>query len=181
MTIVTQESRFQAEDVRLEEVYKITRTLIRIANSTDAKDWTTFRAQFADQVLVDFGEVKPAQTMLADDLVNWSAVAYGRMETQHMVSNHDVLIEPGIDVATAGNAEDTARVTSYGHALHRQKVSAGEDYWHIYCRYDHELARTEEGWKVTRLKMTPFEQQGNANLLERAYRDATVPGSSSAE
>ena len=169
MAILTQESRFQAEDVRLEEVHGITQTLIRIANSTDAKDWKKLREQFADVVAVDLRERAPSQTMLADELVDWIAAAYGGMETLHLVSNHDVQIWPGIEVGTTGNADDKAQVTSYGHVLHRQ-LADGETL-HMDCRYEHELARGEQGWKVTRLKTIPFNHQGNNGLFEHRNRN----------
>jgi hypothetical protein len=168
MTVLTQEARFQAEDIQLEEVFKITRTLIRIANSIDAKAWNILRAQFAHDVEVTFGETKPMQTMSGDNLVDWMVAAYSPLETLHMVSNHHVQIVPGIDVANTGAAEDTATVTSCGRVLHRRKSS--DDYWNLDCRYEHELLRTEEGWKVTRLTIIPFGQQGNPRLLEHADR-----------
>jgi hypothetical protein len=166
MAILPQESRFQAEDIRLEEVYEITQTLVRIANSTDAKDWKKLRDQFADVVVVDLRERGPSQTMSADELVDWIAAAYAGMETFHLVSNHDVQIWPGMETGTTGNAEDRAQVTSYGHVLHHQ-ISDGETV-HVDCRYEHELARGERGWKVTRFKTTPFNRQDDrANRRDR--------------
>ena len=165
MTLLSQESRFQSNKVPLEEVHDITRTLVRVANSTDAKDWTTLRQQFADVIEVDLGERGPRQTMFADELVNWIAAAYSGMETFHMVSNHDVSIEPGVDVATAGKAEDTAHVISYGHVLHRQ--IANSETMHIDCRYEHQLARGEDGWKVIQFTTIPFSSKSNGRKVEQ--------------
>lgn len=150
------------EASQVADILSITRTLIRVATSTDAKDWALLHQQFADELLVDFGAVKPAERTKADDLVAWSTQGYSQMITQHIVTNHDV------QLLTA----TTARATSYGRAIHRQAVSAGESYWNLYCRYDHELLKTATGWKITRLKMTPLYQEGNVDLVTQAYQDA---------
>jgi hypothetical protein len=149
-----------AEETSILEGFKVTRTLIRIANSTDAKDWKTLRAQFADEILVDFGHVKTPQLIRADDLVAWTKQTYGHMTTQQMVTNHEVQI-----------SGETAKVVSYGCLLYRQIVTTGEDFWCLYCRYDHDLLRTEEGWKVVGIKVTPTLQHGNSALVRQAFAD----------
>lgn len=149
-----------ADEISIIESFIITRTLIRIANSTDAKDWETLRTQLADEVQADFGHIRASQPMRADDLITRMKQAYSYMTTQHMVTNHDVRI-----------SGETAKVVSYGWVLHRQIVSSGGDFWCLHCRYNHDLMQTDEGWKVTSIQMTPILQQGNTDLVRQAFVD----------
>lgn len=81
------------------------------------------------------------------------------VKTQHMVFNLDVDVDG-----------DRATSTCYGHARH-ERTDTG-DFWHIYARYEHEYMRTPNGWKVSRIKMTPTFVEGNPKLLEESYADA---------
>jgi hypothetical protein len=62
---------------------------------------------------------------------------------------------------------DKAVVASSGLSRH-ERIDT-KDFWNIYSFYEHELIRTPEGWKVTRLKMVPIFQEGNEHLLEETY------------
>ncbi len=148
------------EDFSPENVLKVIRTINRVGMSTDAKDWKTLRSLFYDQIEIDFGDVKGSQMINADDLVSWSEQSYKNMQTQHMFTNHDVTIK--------GNK---AEVITYGRALHKQRVSKGDDYWFIYNKYEHSLILTQYGWKVARLKMTPTFEQGSSTLIDQALED----------
>ena len=106
------------------------------------------------------GDDIDTDNILSADLINWARIAYALVTTQHMCFNLDVLID--------GNR---ASSNSYGHARH-QRTDTG-DFWHIYPRYEHEYVKTPEGWKITRIKMTPVFQEGNPNLLEESFAAAS--------
>ena len=136
------------------DILSIQRVLSRVGSYADQKRWEDHRQLFADEVVIDFGGVKPSQTISSEDLMNWSEGSYEGVKTQHMFTNQDVEIEG-----------DTATATSYGRALH-ERTSSGET-WMIYARYEHTLIRTPSGWKVSRLFMEPRWQTGIQDLLDR--------------
>jgi len=143
------------------ETFAIIQSLIKGFNATDRKDYALRRSLWTDEITIDFGGVKDAQIMKADDLNEWARVAYQHMTTMHINFNHEITVNG-----------DKATSFSYGRALHKQQVSKGEDYWNIYATYEHELVKQDGVWKVSRLKMTPIFQEGNTNLVNQAYEDA---------
>ncbi|KAA2239534.1 nuclear transport factor 2 family protein [Chitinophaga agrisoli] len=138
----------------------VIQSLIKGFNATDRKDFALQRSLWADELTIDFGGVKPAQKVKADDLIAWAKIAYKNMTTMHMSFNHEVQIDG-----------DRATVYSYGRALHKQQLSEGEDFWFIYNRYEHELIHDNGVWKVTRLQMTPVFEEGNPDLVNQAYEE----------
>ena len=114
----------------------------------------------ADELTIDFGGVKPPQTIKAADLMAWARLAYASVKTQHMSFNVDVEVDG-----------DRATSASYGHARH-QRTDTG-DFWHIYARYEHEFARTPDGWKIACIRMTPTFEEGNPKLLDESYAEAS--------
>jgi len=143
------------EDYQIADILAVQRMLIRVGTYTDEKRWDELRHLFAEEVTIDFGEVKAPQVIKADDLIAWSKRTYRLIKSQHMFMNQDVQVD--------GNR---ASATSYGRALH-QRTDTGE-VWMIYNRYEHSLVKTAAGWKVERLKMEPTWQTGNPNLLDEA-------------
>lgn len=143
------------------ETLEVIQSLVKGFNATDRKDFETSSLLWTDEVIIDFGGVKAQQVMKADDLANWAKIAYQHMTTMHITFNHEVNI-----------VGDKATVHSYGRALHKQKVSKGEDFWFIYARYEHELTKVGDVWKVSKLYMLPVFEEGNSNLVNQAYEDA---------
>lgn len=135
------------------DILTIQRLLSRIGSYTDQKRWEEHRQLFTDEVSIDFGGVRPTQTISAADLMAWGRKSYDGVKTQHMVTNQDIEIDG-----------DTATATAYGRALH-ERTSTGET-WMIYARYEYTLINTASGWRVSRLLMEPTWQTGNPGLLE---------------
>ena len=139
---------------------EIRRVLYRGLRCTDEKKWDERVSYFSAELTIDFGEVKPLQTIKPHDLAAWARLAYASVKTQHMLFNVDVIVDG-----------DTATSNSCGHALHERTDT--DDFWYIYARYEHGFLRTAEGWKVCRVKMTPVFEQGNPKLLEESYAVAS--------
>lgn len=140
----------------------ISRLLSRGFIDTDDKKWSEWRKLLMDEITIDFGGVKPSQTMKADELMAWAKVAYASVKTQHMSFNHDVTING-----------DKATSRSYGHARHQRTDTS--DFWHIYARYDHEFKRTADGWKIALIKMTPTSQEGIRSCLMKPTQRLLSP------
>jgi hypothetical protein len=92
--------------------------------------------------------------------MDWAKQAYAIVKTQHMLFNMDIHLDG-----------DRATSKSYGHARH-QRTDNG-DVWHIYAIYDHEYVRTSNGWRISKIKMTPNFQEGNPHLLDETFALAT--------
>ncbi len=158
------------EMIRIEiEKSRVRDTIVAGLNAVDRHDWAKQRSTLADEVVIDFGGVRPAQPIRADDLVAWAKNAHGKMNlTQHMSFNHEIAIDG-----------DKARSYSYGQTLHQHPVSVGEDFWHLYARYEHDLRLELDGWKITRIKMTPVYQLGNSNIIDQVIKDEAAKQNSS--
>ena len=138
----------------------ITETVQTIARSADLHQWDAVRAAFAEIVALDYGT---PETLSPDDvIVRWRPLLSAFDATQHVVR------ELAIDLD--GNR---ARVTSRFQATHVLRGTPGGDVWTLAGRYEHDLARTADGWKVTRMRMIPEASTGNARLLDDARARAT--------
>ncbi len=147
-----------AEDIA--DMIEISQTLYRGFRYRDEKKWDERVIYFAHGLTIDFGGVKPSQIIKASALMDWARLAYALVDTMHISTNLDVELHG-----------ERATSFSYGHARHQRTDTAY--YWHIYARYEHSYVRTKEGWKITRIKMTPVFQEGNPKLLEERFAAAT--------
>jgi hypothetical protein len=143
----------------LQDIVQITRVLYRGLRCTDEKCWDERVTFFAETLTIDFGGVKPSQSIKASDLAAWARRAYALVKTQHMMFNVDVVVDG-----------DRATSSSNGHARH-ERTDTG-DFWHIYPRYEHEYVRESDGWKIGRIKMTPVFEEGNPKLLDESFAAA---------
>ena len=131
-----------------------------IGLSADLGDWPRARAQFAEQVLVDYTSLAGGQpaTMKADDLIaSWKGLLPGFTSTQHVITNHRVSVKGR-----------EATVVSQFIATHRLAGAVGGELWTLGGRYLHTLQRGAEGWKVAAMTMTWTWQSGNAELPKLA-------------
>lgn len=130
--------------------------LIRIADgidrATDARDWTTARAFFADRLRADFTSLsgQPAAEMASDDLIaGWAANLRGAKTSFHLRGNHQVTIDG-----------DKAKMVSAGYAWNRMEGN-GDPLWEVWGTYGHSFVRTEGGWRVDGMSLTVAHQRGN--------------------
>jgi SnoaL-like domain len=112
-------------------------------------------------VAIDFVGVQLPATVTAKELREQSEPSYARVKTQHMSTNLDIRVDG-----------DKATSTSYGHARHERTDKDGfshsQNFWHIYAKYENDYIRTDDGWKISRIKMEPRWYEGNPKLLEEA-------------
>ena len=133
------------------------RALIAVADgldaAVDAKDWTTARGFFADEVRIDFSSLgggAPA-TIPSDDLIGaWRANLFAAKQSFHLRGNHLVQIDG-----------DTAQMTSHGYAWNKLAGLAGGELWEVWGTYDYRFARTAAGWKLTHFTFNMIHERGN--------------------
>lgn len=87
----------------------------------------------------------------------WQTVLPGYDYTQHQVTVHQITLQG-----------DRAAVTSNINATHFLQNAPGGDSWIFVGDYTHELQRTPQGWKVTRMRANLGAQIGNQQLSELA-------------
>jgi hypothetical protein len=146
----------QIDEKNMYDTLQIMGVVNRIGPYGDQKRWDEQQQLFMDEITVDFGAVKPPQIISAKENREWATIAYARVTTHHMLSKLDVVVDG-----------DTAQVFAQG--LSRHQRNDNKDIWHIYSSYEFTLKRTSAGWKVSRLKMLPIFEEGNAKLLEETY------------
>ena len=116
--------------------------LTAYARAVDTKDWDLFRSLFTDDAQIDYtssggiaGGVDEVATWMANTMSMFST-------TQHIITNETATIDG-----------DTASVQA---VLFNPMVFDGSDTLSFTCGggYDHDLVRTDDGWKSRRVVMT---------------------------
>lgn len=127
----------------------------------DQRRWDVVEAAFANPVIIDYtssstaaaGRQEPQPLPPADVVAAWQTQLPGYENTVHMVTNPIVHIEG-----------DKARVTSSVQATHFLPNDKGESYWVFFGTYNHELTRTEDGWRITLMRANKQFELGNPDL-----------------
>lgn len=146
---------------------RIIDTVNSIGTFADLGQWERVKQAFADEVILDYtsyaaavagGDGGSPERMTPDQVVNaWKSVLPGYKRTQHLITNHLVTVDG-----------DTAHCVSQVYASHYLPNAQGEDHWIVAGHYDHELVRTEDGWKVTLMRFNYGFQMGNPKLSDLA-------------
>jgi len=147
--------------------------LSNYATGLDARDWTLWRSVFVDELEFDLSAwhgVAP-RMLNADGIVRNQARTFAELsETQHFFTNHRVTLdgdkaqvyahmraEHWLDGASepgsVGSTEGTLRYTMFGY-------------------YDHDMVRTDDGWKISRMRLVVTRTEGNRWVMEEATRRA---------
>lgn len=134
----------------------IIQTLQNIFIDTDNRNWEQVKAQFADQVLLDYTSMsggEPSEITPQDIVDSWKGLLPGFKSTQHALSNFQVTI-----------ADDEADVFHYGTAWHHLPNEEGEDVWTVVGTYEHHLVKIDGLWKVDRMRFNLKFTDGNGDL-----------------
>ncbi|MEM7043222.1 MAG: nuclear transport factor 2 family protein, partial [Pseudomonadota bacterium] len=93
-------------------------------------------------------------TLLPQQIVDaWQTVLPGYERTQHVMGTEIVKVDG-----------ETATTLSNIYATHILENDRGENFWVFIGDYEHELAKTEDGWKITLMRANLRAQLGNPNL-----------------
>jgi hypothetical protein len=133
------------QEVACIERLRVQRVLIALANGAGQGGGARLRAQLAAEVEIDLASLPAPARITADELV---AMSQGNAAAFGFTAEATSL--PEIEVSGR-----RARAVSYGHSFHARPVGLDQNLWLLYCRYEHELTRGEDGWRVTAIKMRP--------------------------
>lgn len=115
----------------------------RYATGVDTRDRDLYRSCFTDEMELDMAGMGLGEPMKisADEWVDRAvSLVSGFESTQHIITNHVVTIEG-----------DEATCIAYLQARHYNP----ENMYTVGGYYTNRLVRTPEGWKISRLKLTP--------------------------
>ena len=125
----------------------ISELLLRFARALDERDWRGYAALYADDGVLQlpWGPPRPKAILSEDTEANLSRFA----ATHHISSNHQIAID-----------RDTATSRSYLQAVHVVDPDAEDGLWTAGGWYDCTYRRTPDGWRFTRVALTPVWQTG---------------------
>ena len=126
---------------------EISDLLHRFAQALDRRDWDAYEANFADdgELILPWGGHKGRVGMAAyvsRDLGRFAA-------THHISANHQVSV-----------TGDTATSRSYLQAVHVLRPGDPASHFDVGGWYDNDYRRTAEGWRLTRVVITPVWESG---------------------
>ena len=138
---------------------KVECTITRMINAIDTKEWDVARAQFSEDVFVDYSSLsgQAGGNTKADALVDGWKKLLAKVSTHHMLTNFDIKING-----------DEAESFSHVYASHE---APGAGYWDAYGRYHHKLRKTPDGWKIVFKKLIMHGQKGNKNFLQDVSKE----------
>jgi ketosteroid isomerase-like protein len=127
----------------------ISELLLRFARALDERDWEGYAALYAEDGVLQlpWGPPRP-KAILRDD----TEANLGRFPaTQHISANHQISIDG-----------DSATSRSYLQAVHVIDRDGEGRLWTVGGWYDCAYRRTPDGWRFTRVAITPVWQSGSA-------------------
>lgn len=129
----------------------------------DKYDWDGFLSCFADEVEDDYTSIfkdGPYKVKHEDILERWKYLK-NFTAMYHSLTNHKVKIYG-----------DEAECYSYVYSLHfMPNDTGGEDVWKVIGFYDHHLIKTDEGWKIDKMKCTAVSVTGTDVLKKLGVYD----------
>jgi 3-phenylpropionate/cinnamic acid dioxygenase small subunit len=118
----------------------------------DEHDWDVLRRVFTPDASASLG-VAPAVGIEAI-IERVSTVLTPLDDSQHMVTNHQVAIDG-----------DRATCRCYFHAQHIRAAAAGSPNFIVAGRYEDELVRTADGWRIAKRHLEPMWREGNIAVV----------------
>ncbi len=135
-------------------------TVLKFATAVDTIDMDLYRSAFAEQCEYDlsaFNGQPPVTVKAADWAAGIEPFLRGFDATQHLLSNFVFDI-----------SGERAKVTVYVQAEHFLVNDQGDGGATLGGYYDFGLARTPDGWRIDRFKLTASWHRGNQGLYALA-------------
>ncbi len=129
----------------------------KFALALDTKDWSLLSSLFAVEIDTDYSAWGlPPKKMHRDELVGLLSHSFRRTEmaTQHIYANFL------IDLKT-----DKAQCISNFIGQHYIKDFQGGEEFYLRAQYTDQLIKSNDGWKITGIKLRIFYTTGNPQIL----------------
>ncbi|MGI9642884.1 MAG: nuclear transport factor 2 family protein [Acidimicrobiia bacterium] len=129
----------------------IVEVTLAYAWSLDSGNWDGLDAVFTPNASADLlGRRSEGRAAIAER-VRSSLAPFD--STQHIVTNHQIEV-----------SGDTAHCRCYLQAQHIRKGAPGGDYYIIAGRYEDDLLRTSDGWRIDHRLLAAMWTEGNAAI-----------------
>jgi 3-phenylpropionate/cinnamic acid dioxygenase small subunit len=140
---------------------EISDVLHRYAKAIDTKNWTLLETCFTEDLEADFRSF--AGKELGRGCAQWLEAIRTTIEgmdaTQHLTGNHAHEIRG-----------DQATLTADVQAAHWLRNERGDPEYTVGGYYECDLARTAEGWRIRKYKLTVNWSRGNRDILRLAAK-----------
>ncbi len=137
--------------------------LHRYAFGLDREDWVLWRSVFADEVTMDMRDYSGGpdpRPVESDKIVAGIQTLFAGLDgSQHFMGSHRYEIDG-----------DRATITAHMRAEHWLTNDGGGDKYTMFGTYTDEAIRTDEGWKLTSVRLNLIRQEGNRSLMKRAAK-----------
>lgn len=148
---------------RLADESELMDLIHRYAFGLDHEDWVLWRSVFADEVTMDMTDYSPgrsARPAPADLVVGNARVLFAGLErSQHFLGSHRFAVDG-----------DSATITAHMRAEHWLHTGQGSDKYTMFGTYFDEAIRTDEGWKLSLVRLRLLREEGNRYLMSEAVR-----------
>lgn len=126
--------------------------LVDYTYAIDGRDWQALREVFLPDASFDMGvEVAEGVDAIIDRI---SGILIPLDASQHLVSNHQVRVRG-----------EAATCRTYLHAQHVRKEAPGGRHYVIAGRYEDDLVRTADGWRIAKRRLVVLWREGNPAVL----------------
>lgn len=147
------------------------------AEGLDSKNWPMVRACFADEVVIDYGEMSastgaPDELRKADDwMLYLKSVINGFDITRHLITNHRAIVTDSAISCRAYLAAD--HVIFADPAI---PVARPEDIITVVGEYNNHYAEIDGHWKIVKSSLELHYSHGNMDLFEESVKRAAAQG-----
>ena len=118
----------------------------------DTHDWDTLRRVFTPDVVATLGG---EEHIGVDAVIKKCSGSLSPLDdSQHRISNHQIHIDG-----------DTATSRCYLHAQHIRAVENGSPLYVVAGRYEDQLVRTAEGWRIAARSLIVMWTDGNLEVV----------------
>lgn len=127
----------------------------------DRRDWDSYAKLFCDPISVDYGDFDPTAVLNNVPVSDYMAMVrknMGHLRTHHQFTNFLIEVDG-----------DTAKCSSMMvgfHVLDDVPVS-GDNWQETGGRYDLDLVRTPDGWKIKKFSSNFIYFRGNYNVFAK--------------
>jgi hypothetical protein len=140
---------------------EVARTISRFANSFDLKDWSGPESLLAEQIEVDYSDLRgERRTVSRGDYVAQRRSALESLDTHHLLSNAE--IEARVDSATC-------RVSGL---IQRRR---DEKFFHSHVIYHFRLQRRSGSWCICSITQKVLWSEGDSSIHAGAQRPPIAP------
>ncbi|MCB9475639.1 MAG: nuclear transport factor 2 family protein [Deltaproteobacteria bacterium] len=143
------------------DIRRIQDTCVGVMHDIDLRYWDGLADLFAPDVTTDYTSLfgGEAVTQSAVELIaGWRAALSNLDSTQHLLGPIAVQVN-----------NDAAVAHTHVRAWHKKAGLAGGESWMVAGHYTFRLIRADEHhWKISAVKLTVLDQEGNVEMLAQA-------------